>query len=87
MIIRNPYRVTNKIPVGEKVEMARGMVVTAFGWCEGEAGRLRAGGVAARAVCSTDSAGVETCYVVRRREGCRFDTDEDGKNESFTVEG
>lgn len=82
MIIRNPYRVTNKLRHDEKVHVSGDKFISSQEWCEREAERLMESGIAARAIHNRHAEN----YVVRKREGCRFDTDEE-TNESFEVEG
>jgi hypothetical protein len=72
MIIKNPYRYTEKIPVSELIPTCRG-VLTAEQWCISEAKRLVSKGIPARAIKR-----LTCCYVIRSSEGCKIDKqDED----------
>lgn len=70
MIIKNPYRVTERIPKSDLIPTCKG-VLTTRQWCESEAKRLVAKGIPARAVERNNS-----CYVVRSSEGCKIDKED-----------
>jgi hypothetical protein len=64
MMIKNPYRITEKMDCQEAVPTANGNL-PAYDWCKREAARLILSGVKARAVKCRGK-----CYVVRPMEGC-----------------
>ena len=66
MLIKNPYRITEKLNRHEFVPTPLG-TLPALDWCKREADRLVLSGVKAKAVASGDA-----CYVVRAMEGCRL---------------
>ena len=66
MMIKNPYRITEKMDCQEAVPTANGNL-PAIDWCKLEAARLVLSGVKARAVRCRGK-----CYVVRAMEGCRL---------------
>jgi hypothetical protein len=67
MIIKNPYRYTEKIAVSELIPTSHG-VLTAEQWCIAEAKRLVSKGIPARAVKR-----LTCCYVIRSSEGCKIE--------------
>ena len=66
MLIKNPFRITEKLNRHEFVPTAHGNL-PAPDWCKREAERLVRFGIKAKAVSSQGA-----CYVVRAMEGCRL---------------
>jgi hypothetical protein len=66
MLMKNPYRITEKISLTEFIHTTGGPVLGAE-WCDREAGRLRCAGITAKSVRRGN-----LCYVVRNIEGCRI---------------
>ena len=66
MLIKNPFRITEKLNCHEFVPTPHGNL-PAPDWCKREAERLVRSGIKAKSVSSQG-----TCYVVRAMEGCRL---------------
>ena len=64
MLIKNPFRITEKLNSHEFVPTPHGNL-PAPDWCKREAERLVRSGIKAKAVSSQGA-----CYVVRAMEGC-----------------